>query len=83
MITEKTMQNKPWLILISGPNGAGKTTFHDRILEQNPFLKDAVFANSDIEYAKLAEQPENTAKFQELNAAINTKTEEIKSNILL
>ena len=80
------MQNKPWLILISGPNGAGKTTFHDRILAQNPFLHDAIFANWDNERKKLSETPENKSKMDqlknELQTAIEQKPEEIKAKLL-
>lgn len=74
--------NKPWLIIISGPNGAGKTTFHDRILEQNPFFKNALFANSDIEFSKLVLLPENQSFIQELEYNIKQTTENIRKKLL-
>ena len=74
--------NKPWLIIISGPNGAGKTTFHDRILEQNPFFKSAIFANSDIEFARLMALPENQNLVQQLQSEIKQRTEDIRKRLL-
>lgn len=75
-------KNKPWLIIISGPNGAGKTTFHDKILEQNPFFQSAIFANSDIEFAKLMAMPENQAIVQEIKDQIKQTQEEIRKRLL-
>ncbi len=74
--------NKPWLIIISGPNGAGKTTFHDRILEQNPFFQSAIFANSDIEFARLMALPENQKFVQDLQSEIKQGTEDIRKRLL-
>lgn len=74
--------NKPWLIIISGPNGAGKTTFHDRILEQNPFFKNALFANSDIEFSKLFSLPENQQIVIELEYDIKQTAENIRKKLL-
>lgn len=70
-------KKQPWLIIISGPNGAGKTTFHDRVLSENPFFKDALFANSDIEFKRLSQLPEN----KELIEGLQTKIQE-KQNII-
>ena len=75
-------KNKPWLIIISGPNGAGKTTFHDNILQQNPFLQNMLFANSDIEFAKLIALPENQAIIQEIKDQIKQTQEEIRKSLL-
>ena len=71
-----------WLIIISGPNGAGKTTFHDRILEQNPFFKNAMFANSDIEFTKLIELPENQKIVSDLKYSIKQTGENIRKKLL-
>lgn len=73
--------NKPWFIIISGPNGAGKTTFHDNFLEQNPFLQNALFANSDIEFKRLMDLPENQNSIQELQSEIKQQTEEIRKRL--
>lgn len=75
-------RNKPWLIIISGPNGAGKTTFHDNILEQNPFLQNIMFANSDIEFAKLMALPENQTLVQEIQYQIKQTSENIRKRLL-
>lgn len=75
-------RTKPWLIIISGPNGAGKTTFHDNILEQNPFLQNILFANSDIEFAKLMALPENQTIVQEIQYQIKQTSEDIRKRLL-
>lgn len=75
-------RNKPWLIIISGPNGAGKTTFHDNILGQNPFLQNIMFANSDIEFAKLMALPENQTLVQEIQYQIKQTSENIRKRLL-
>ena len=75
-------ESKPWMIIVSGPNGAGKTTFFDKVLTQNPFLKNSLFINSDIEFSRLTALPENQKIVQEMKYDIKQTAKNIRKKLL-
>lgn len=41
------IRKRPWMVIIAGPNGAGKSTFYDKVIKDDPLMKNAPFINLD------------------------------------
>ncbi len=40
-------KKRPWMVIIAGPNGAGKSTFYNKVIKDDPLMKNAPFINLD------------------------------------